>query len=178
MSPFTRTRTPRASSGGADGGPGAHDGRWGTGRTRWLIDLPKIGGHEQGRTHSGWCAHEQRCSYIQLLHTICLVGVCMRLYACACMRTVRYAATECTPASRDVGGRWGQEGETQGTAARSYTPLHATGLHTLPWPTCAWAGSCTSMPHRCLKTRPRSSCCSFATWAYISSASQASATNL
>jgi len=36
-------------------------GRWGTGRTRWPINLPKIGGHEQGRMHSGWRAHGQRC---------------------------------------------------------------------------------------------------------------------
>jgi len=37
-------------------------------------------------------------------------------------------------------GRWGEEASAQGTAARSYTPLHATGLHTLPWPACAWEG--------------------------------------
>ena len=36
--------------------------------------------------------------------------------------------------------RWGEEAAAQGTAAQSYTPLHATGLHTLPWPACAWAG--------------------------------------
>jgi len=36
--------------------------------------------------------------------------------------------------------RWEEEGAAQGTAAQSYTPLHATGLHTLPWPACASAG--------------------------------------
>jgi len=74
-------------------------------------------------------------------------------------------------------GQWGQDEKAQGTAARSYTPMHATGLHILPWPAYAWAGPCTSMPRCYLKTEPSSSCCSFA-WAYCSSASQASATNL
>ena len=30
-------------------------------RRWWPIDLPKIEGHEQGRTQSGWRAHGQRC---------------------------------------------------------------------------------------------------------------------
>ena len=74
-------------------------------------------------------------------------------------------------------GRWGQEEKAQGTAARSYSPLHATGLHILPWSACAWTGSYTSVPSRYLKTGPSSSYCCVA-WAYCSSSNQVSATNL